>query len=285
MQTNPGKAIVNKAKTFYLGFEPLRNVVVRRRHSGLTSQDVLLASYPRSGSTWFTFLLYESLTQKSATFESTYNGVPGVGRQKVGPHLLEDGGRVVRSHERFHGPVKRAIYVVRDPRGVALSLYRFRLRREEFSGTFDEFFEEFIKGRIQPFGPWESHVGYWLEDVAGEMDIHLVRFEDLRKDPQPVLRAVLEWLGKPADADLIAQAIHNNDVEHMKNKEDREAEGKHFGGAQNKKIRFVNQGSTSGWDDRLSPDQLARIDERMGPMLDKLVYPRTEAAASTRSEP
>src|SRR6266851_1462404 len=38
------------------------------RHRGLNSSDVFLASYPKSGSTWLRFQLFEILTSLSAGF-------------------------------------------------------------------------------------------------------------------------------------------------------------------------------------------------------------------------
>jgi hypothetical protein len=256
--------------------KPLRNLVVRTRHSSLTGDDVLLASYPRSGNTWLAFLLYESLTGAPATFSATFERIPGAGRHRGAPALIGRKGRLIRTHESFRDGAGRAIYLVRDPRSVVLSLYSFSLRQGKYSGPFDDFFDDFVKGRVQPFGAWEGHVRYWLgrEADPGAEGVYLVRYEDLRSEPEKLLDGLLRWLGEDVDQDLIKNAVVNNTVDRMRIKEDQEASGTHFSGAANRRFRFVNVGSTTEWRNRLSPDQLATVEEgQMGLVLRRLGYP------------
>jgi Sulfotransferase domain len=258
-------------------------VVVQARHLSLTSDDVLLASYPRSGSTWLGFLLYECLTRAPATFRATHEGIPGVGRHRDAPPVIGRSGRLVRTHELCRGSVDKVIYIVRDPRSVVSSLYSFSLRQGKYSGEFDDFFDVFMNGRVQPFESWDAHVRYWLgpETLQESSQVYLIKYEDLRLDPQRELDGLLRWLGEEVDGEVIGQAVNNNTVEKMRTKEDQEAVGKHFSQAKNRHFRFVDEGTIRGWRERLTPSQLALMEEgEMGLIIRRLGYPvsiRTDA--------
>src|SRR5579863_5796840 len=99
----------------------VRNPVVWWRHRGLAPADVMLGSYPRSGSTWLRFVLYEILTGESSSFDKVNAGLRGIGDYQHGPGLLPGGGRFIGTHESYRPAYRRAVYLVRDVRDVALS--------------------------------------------------------------------------------------------------------------------------------------------------------------------
>src|SRR2546427_12929310 len=93
----------------------LRGPAVALRYRGLRSSDVLLAGYPRSGTTWLTFMLAEVLSGVPSTWASTGKLVPAVGRHQCAPALLQSDGRLPRTHEQ-RGPAHAVpAYVVRKP--------------------------------------------------------------------------------------------------------------------------------------------------------------------------
>ena len=60
---------------------PLRAPFAWWRHRDIKPDDVFLASFERSGSTWLRFLLCELLTGDSAAFERINSVIPEMGRQ------------------------------------------------------------------------------------------------------------------------------------------------------------------------------------------------------------
>jgi Sulfotransferase domain len=250
-----------------------RRPVVWARHQGLRRDDAFVVSYPRSGTTWMRFLLYEALTGRSSDFETLYKAIPYIGRQRGAPALVGDGGRLIFSHETHSIGNRRTVYIVRDPRSVVLSHYRFHKRRGEFDGTFDEFFRRFLDGRTNPFGAWDAHVNFWLESEAGRNgNVHTIKFEELRRDTAGVLQGVIEFFGGSPDPDRISQAVTNNDLEHMREKEDKAPAGDHFARTKNPEIRFVGAGAAAGWKEELDSGQVAEMESRLGPTLRRLGY-------------
>jgi hypothetical protein len=251
----------------------IRPITVSFRFIGVGSQDVLVASYPRSGSTWLRFLLTEVLTGRPAEWDVVNRTIPDLGRHQDAPALLPDRGRLIKTHDRSAGPCRKAVYLVRDVRDVVLSEYRWRLRGGS-DRTLDQHIAETLAADtpMSLFGPWPDHVAYWLgTDLARGGDLLLVRFEDLRADPAGKLAEALAFLGIPASAEAVAAAIENNSVRRMKDKEDRALNADVAAG--DARFRWVGEGSVMGWRSKLDGEQAAMIETRMGDALAKLGYP------------
>lgn len=256
----------------------LRRPLVAARHRGLRPEDGLLASYPRSGTTWLRFLLYESLTGDSSGFGLMRGAIPSVGKQGGARPVLAGGGRLVQTHEPYCDGDRPVIYIVRDPRSVVVSEFRWQQRTGYYSGSFERFVRAFVAGRSNPWGSWGHHVHYWLSSIAAHRDhLHVVRYEDLRRDTEAVFVEVLGFLGVDVDATRVRDAIAGNSLEGMRAKEDRaEREGRRR--AARPDIRFVNQGSLGGWREKLTAEQVAAIETEFEAMLATLGYLRPDAA-------
>jgi Sulfotransferase domain len=249
----------------------LRRPLVVRRYQKLNGYDALLASYPRSGTTWLRFLLYESLLDVSTAFGEVRRGVPSVQKLEIGIPVLESGGRIVQTHEPYCDQDRRVVYVVRDPRSVVVSEFKWQRYSGFYAGSFDPFFKDFLVGRTNPWGSWGDHVAFWKKsDPARNDHLHIVRYEDLRADPEGTFAGVLSFLGVPKDPSVVAQVISNNTVERMREKED-EARARR-GDSPKKELRFVNTGSVAGWATVLSPVQQEAIRDRFGDIAAGLGY-------------
>jgi|GEM_PF-2595536 len=102
------------------------------------------------------------------------------------------------------GVSRGAVYIVRDPRDVAVSYAHFMgagmdetIRRMGDTATA-------LPNRFnllqfpQPLGTWSEHVVSWLDDSG--MPVHLVRYEDLLAEPATELAKVAVFLGVSPDA-------------------------------------------------------------------------------------
>lgn len=273
----------------YFKSRPLRLPLTALRYTGLRPNDLFVASYPRSGTTWLRFLLYELLTGTPAEFVPVNEGIPYVGKHRAAPELLPSGGRVIQTHETFLRGVRSALYVVRDPRSVVLSEYRWQLRTGLFEGAFESFFDAFMSGRANPYGRWDRHVDTWTDSrFAAEGRLHIVRFVDLRTDAVSELRRILDFLGVQRSRSLIETVVANNALAEMRLKEERAPEGA-LGTRTRADIRFVQSGSTSAWRDDLTPEQARAIEERFEPTLRRvwedrpLVLTSDDVAGTTTS--
>ena len=261
----------------------VRSGVNRIRYSGISDADLFIASYPRSGTTWLRFLLFELLTGETSEFVAVNRAIPYVGKHRDAPRLLRGGGRIIQTHEAYLRGIRSAIYVVRDPRSVVVSEYRWQLRTGLFAGSFDEFFDAFLEGKANPYARWDRHVAMWLTSrVASSGRLHVVRFADLRADAAGALRRVADFMGIDVETAEIERIVAHNALAEMRAKEERAPDWA-LGTSARPDIRFVGTGSTREWQHRLTQGQIATIEERFHDSLRALGYDSREPPSGDAS--
>lgn len=267
----------------------LRNPVIWYRSRAWTEKDTFAGEYPKSGITWLRFLLYEVLTGKPATWPEVNRVV--IDRAYAAP-VFPNGGRMIPTHEPYRSKYHKAIYLVRDARDVILSEYAFEKALGLFTGDLDAFIRAFLKGKVNGYGAWHKHVASWLDAAdAGKVKLLIVKYEDMRRSPEAKLKDIVRFLGIERDAAAIRAAVENNSIEKMRAKEDSARRTKPATGKtplrtmekQSEGNRFVREGKVAGWRDRLTPAQIALIEQHAGPSLVRLGYPLVGQAVAPAS--
>lgn len=175
--------------------------------------------------------------------------------------------RIVWSHSPYSEPAAAffdrfasIVYVVRDPRDVAVSMAHFRftpysLRFYPHAATASP--REYVERNLDDLvWYWVKHVSGYLA-VARRFGIHFVFYEQLLHDQRGELAALARALDLPLaerDFDAVAEALAFDAMR-------RESPG------------HVRQGRAGGWREFLTVDQIARVDELAAPMLELLGYP------------
>jgi hypothetical protein len=237
------------------------------RHHGFRPSDTFTASYPRSGSTWLRFILAEILAGQSSGFKGVNLLSPDVGEHSGALALLPGNGRLIKTHELYRPPYKKAIYLARDPRDVLFSEYAYESALGVIDGNFDKFLEAFLRKGVNPFGMWTDHVNTWLDAAdSGRCELHVIRFEDMRRDTERCLKQTMDFLNFPVAQGAIRKAIESNSLEQMKAKE------KITPQKASAKGRFIGSGSVAGWKEKLNVSQLQLIDRYAGQTMSRLGY-------------
>jgi len=260
----------------------LRAPLVWYRHHHLTPSDLILAEYPKSGITWVKFLLYELVTGRTAGFAEVNQFFNDYRRA---PRILPDLGRLIPTHEVYRREFKQAIYLARDARDVVLSEYAYLKALGLFTRDLDTFIGTFLRGRVNGFGSWQAHVHRWLDAAeSGKVRLSLVKYEELRQNPEPTLAAMLDFCGLSADPAAIRSAVRGNSLDRMRQKEDEarqraSADGskgplRQMTGKSQEGNRFVRRGKVGEWRERLTPAQIELIDRYAGSALMRLGYPQ-----------
>jgi len=98
--------------------------------------DVFLVSYPRSGNTWTRFLLGNLLWQNDpVTFLNIESRIPEIYFNPDRFMRALQRPRLLKSHESFQPHYPHVIYIVRDPRDVAISFYHHNVKAGIFPTT------------------------------------------------------------------------------------------------------------------------------------------------------
>jgi methylamine dehydrogenase accessory protein MauD len=162
------------------------------------SDDIFVVTYPRSGTTWMQMILYQLTTEGGMGFSHITQVCPWFERS------LKDGTaydtlpapRVFKSHLSYLRIPKgscRYIYVARDGKDVAVSYYHFCTTHMRYKGSFDDFFELFLKGEV-PFGSWFRHVRGWWQH-RDDANVLFLRYEELTTDLPGCLRGIAAFCG------------------------------------------------------------------------------------------
>ena len=265
-----------------LAKSPVRRPVIWFRHRGLHTNDVFLASYTRSGNTWLRFVLGEVLTGTPIDFDNVDDMIPELKWHRRGTPIFAGGGRLIKTHEPWRREYHRAMYIVRDVRDVALSQYARSAQLGIANTDMDGFLVSFLRGTFHGYGAWGRHVRTWLDSPpAAEGKLLVVKFEDLRRNPEESLTRMVKFLGAPVGAEQIRTALANNSVDKMRAKE-----------VQSKKLiqsttevgRFVRKGAVQGWRSVLTPAQLQLFERQVGAELAQMGYPSAEEVAAAAAQ-
>ncbi len=188
--------------------------------------DIYVATYPRSGTTWMQFMLHQ-LARPGVEFEHINAVCPWFERSlaigSLTPEALAElaSPRIFKTHlPRQWLPARgRFVVIVRDPADVAASYYELHCAYLGFEGSLDEFLARFVAGRVQ-YGSWWTHVDGWQRHAA-DAQVHVVRYEALRADPHAELRRVAVFAGLPHDEASLARAVEGASLSRMKALEER----------------------------------------------------------------
>ena len=180
---------------------------------------------------------------------------------------MPDGGRLIKTHEVYHPEYRKAVYLVRDPRDVALSEYAYQTALGLVEQPLDSYLRTFLTKGVNPFSSWTEHVESWLSAPLASDQLLIVKFEDLRKDTVAGVAQIMSFFGVTPDEARIRQAIANNSVERMKAKE------KETPQRASKKGQFIRSGSVGGWRANLNEAQIKIVRDHATDLLNRLGYP------------
>jgi len=266
---------------------------------------VWLASYPKSGNTWMRVLLRNLMKagDQPADINRLASAETLISRWRFDDDLLVDSDMLTwrelerlrplqydfaaaglaepffcKTHDSFRGRsgepalgigARAAIYLVRDPRDIAVSLCHhagLSLAAAIENMTDATFWSG--GGMQVPYlqGDWAGHVLGWT--AQRQLDIKIVRYEDLRQDTAAKMRETVTFLGARATAAEIDRAVGHSSLEELR----RQEEAKGFRESRPGQHRFFRSGRSGEWRDVMSASQVRSIEERCGPVMTDLGY-------------
>jgi hypothetical protein len=228
--------------------------------------DIFIASYPRSGTTWLQMILYQVTTSGGWNFKHITEVVPYFERSVVGGRDVSQlpSPRVFKTHltyKKIPGFGKH-IYVVRDPRDVLVSNFHFQQTHGGFKGTFPEFFDRFVSGKL-PWGLWSDHVSHWTANAA-HLNLLVIRYEDLKSDLPGNIQKIAEFCGVEVSPSKLATIAELCSFESMKKNEEKfDFINEVFLERGFVLNSFIREGKTGSWRDYLNPEQESTLQQAM----------------------
>ena len=240
--------------------------------------DTFLIAYSKSGNTWTRFLVANLLYPgRPVTFLNIPDLVPhfDVKSKRFFREMARP--RVINCHETFRAHFKRVIYVVRDPRDVAVSLFHFQRKRRIIADDYslDLFVSRFVAGEaLRPprLGSWGDNAGSWLYMRQGTPGFLLLRYEDLLAQTELEMARIAAFLGIEATPERISQAVSASSAHRMRNLEKIQGEQWHQSKETRQDIPFVRAARSGGWKSALPEGAVAEIESAWGGIMTRLGY-------------
>ncbi|XP_077998866.1 sulfotransferase 6B1-like [Glandiceps talaboti] len=240
--------------------------------------DVWVVSYPRTGSHWVRNIIYNIVNCDKpeialpvddlapfAEFNEFSTGqprheqltaAPRSERRIIGTHLYAS-----MSPRQLFERKGKVIYLLRNPKDVALSLYHFLPVNEE--ETFVEFAENCLNGEVG-FGSYTDNIISWWEKKES-CNFYLLNFEDLKSDVDNGIRKLATELNI---------TLSDSDVETVKTRCSMEAMKKKAEEMRNAgkitSVKVYRKGVSGGWKSAFTVALSEKFDKVFADKLDHL---------------
>jgi hypothetical protein len=251
----------------------------------INSQLDWIVSYPKSGNTWVKLMLLSYYEGEIAHYADSsllfYQAVSPYPIGALTPYQeiqirgaamfylacsANNNQTLIKSHHAFGEMrgvdlfplafVRRAIYVMRDPRDVACSMTR------HLGKTYEEAVEFMNRQAYLGGAPhvrhfinnWSQHIHSWTNQ--NKVPTIIIRYEDLHTDPAKELREIVAFLDWEVDEDRIQAAVEANTFDKL------QADERKNGFQEARKHGpFFRRGIVGAWRDELTPELVQAIEE------------------------
>ncbi len=270
---------------------PQRRIALERWHRGLEEwrrlqqADAVVVSYGKSGRTWLRVLISRYYQLRCGLSGYTMMGFDNLHRKD--PRIP----KILFTHDNYladytgHRADKRDYYgsrvvlLVRDPRDVAVSqFFQWKYRMRPAKKRINDYpLEEvdiftFVMGKAG-LPKIIAFMNGWARELERLPRLHLVRYEDLRRDTRGELRRLLAFLGEEAGEAELEDCVAFASVDNMRRLE---AEGRFWRAGvrlmprdrSNPDSYKVRRAKVGGWRDYFEDEQIRAIDAYVAERLD-----------------
>ena len=231
--------------------------------------DVWVVSYPKTGSTW-TKQIVKLVRNNGIPDDVVISySVPWIEAVKGLNPVFEVSKmarpRTLSSHFPYHlmpcGPPHttpcKYIYVMRNPKDVAVSYYFHSKKTFLCTIDWESFWKRYIEGDVA-FGNYFEHLQSWWPH-RNDPNTLFLRFEDMKKNLCQAISQIASFIGTDLSDEIVAKIADLTSFEKMKDDKTANmtwAEVFNDGG----KSTFMRKGEVGDWKNYLTAEQSAQLD-------------------------
>ncbi|TXG49178.1 hypothetical protein EZV62_025053 [Acer yangbiense] len=212
---------------FWCQPKQIQSIISFQKHFKSKESDVILATIPKSGSTWLKALVFAIINRKRYSNTQNHplltsnphdlvpfleyklyanNQVPDLSNVFPDDH---DQPRTFATHVPYpsleesikNSETVKIVYLCRNPFDTFISSWEFinKLRPESLPDKFslEDAFRMYCNG-VVGFGPfWEHMLWYWNESLKKPEKVLFLKYEDMKEDIVSNLRELASFLGFP----------------------------------------------------------------------------------------
>ncbi|MCY1019025.1 sulfotransferase domain-containing protein [Pyxidicoccus sp. MSG2] len=195
-----------------------------RFHTGFRPRpdDIFIATFPKSGTTWMQMILVQLLSSGDAEFDHILQKSPYleelIRHENFGYMEKMPSPRMFKTHLPYKElrPSKdsRIIFVTRDARDTFVSCYHHYEMLRRFRSPFDRFMKGMVSGRGF-FGSWFGYMRSWMPH-RNDANVLWIRYEDLSADLEGQVRRIAAFLKVSVPEERMADLLRKCSFEYMK---------------------------------------------------------------------
>ncbi|XP_060081837.1 sulfotransferase 1A1-like [Ylistrum balloti] len=246
----------------------IRENVKKVRDMKCRDDDIFLCAYARSGTHW----VWE-ITNMLTTGKPEYLKQPKEAAMLEFNYPEEFDAIPSRRTLNTHWPLRllptdvkakklKVIFIQRNPKDVIVSLYHFLKKAKDaaFKGSFDDFFMLFTT-----VGLMVNWFDYTLEAEKVQkdktLDIHVVYYEELKKNPVLAIKRLSEFLGTNCDDEYITKVAEMCTFKGMKKANEDVKEMDKFMFEEDMMKGHYRKGQIGDWKNTLTVAQSEQFDK------------------------
>ncbi|KAL0691491.1 hypothetical protein Bca4012_091170 [Brassica carinata] len=261
----------------------LQAILNFQTHFQARDSDIILASLPKSGTTWLKALAFAvvhrnkyapNLESHPLLSDNPHNLVrfleldlyvknqcPGL-EELPSPRIFATHMPFQTLHESLRDSPCKVVYVCRDIKDVLVSRWHFRSKLVS-NYSLEDIIDEYIKG-VCFFGPFQEQVlSYWKESLVNSNPVLFMRYEEMIENPDAQVIRLADFLGcsfseEEKQSGMVEKILELCSFGNLSNLETNKTGTSVCGVAPH---AFFRKGGVGDWKNHLTDDMARKLDE------------------------
>ncbi|XVF71348.1 hypothetical protein PTKIN_Ptkin12aG0030100 [Pterospermum kingtungense] len=248
--------------------------------------DILVCSFPKSGTTWLKALTFAIVTRTRYDHSTSplltklsHDCVPFLGDFADKPDIRKPGHPLIATHNPYNSLPKSAlnsdckvVYICREPKDLFVSMYHFLDRQNPKKISLEKAFDLFSEGKSHCGPYWDHVLGFWKASQENPEKVMFMKYEDMMENTASYVKRLAEFMGYPFSSQEEEQGVVQKIVElcsfeHMSNLEVSKVGLWQKNGVGGENKIFFRKGMVGDWKNWLTPEMARRLDKKMEQML------------------
>jgi len=210
---------------FWCQPKEIQAIITTQNHFKVRDNDVIVATVPKSGTTWLKALVFAIVNRGRFDVQSRDHPLFSFNPHDLVPFLeykvyADLNGQLPNLHSlpsprlfATHVPYQslpesmidnsskcKIVYICRNPFDTFVSIWHFikKIRPLNLGPmSMEEAFDMYCKGQVG-YGPyWDHMLRYWEESLRAPQKVMFLKYEDLKEDVHVQVRKLAQFLGYP----------------------------------------------------------------------------------------
>ncbi|MDJ0943909.1 MAG: sulfotransferase domain-containing protein [Kiloniellales bacterium] len=276
----------------------------REEYRKLRLADCVFVSWGKSGRTWLRLMVSRFYQTRHGLTDSSFLEFDNLNAQNPDiPKIFFTHGNYLRDYTSRWDSLsdfydKKTVLLVRDPRDVAVSQYfQWKYRMDPPKKELNAYpphgdevsIFDFVMNHDAGLRRIVEFCNLWAKELPKMSSVLVVRYEDMRKDPEAVLGEILAFMGTAGLSDEIKEAVSFAAFENMKTLEEKKLfrfSGNRLlpGDRGNPNSYKVRRAKVGGYRDYFDDAQVEALDRFVEENLAG-IFGYTEASGTAQPEP